>query len=502
MKKPAYKWIALSVTTIGSLMVAIDSTIVVLAVPNMLQDLHSDLVRITWVIMAYLMVSTVLLLSFGRMADMFGRVRLYNLGFVIFTIGSVLCGLASNDIVLIGARIIQGAGGAMLVANAMAIITEVFPPEQRGQAMGFNSITWGAGSVLGPVFGGLILAVASWRWIFLVNLPIGIVATLAAYLLLHDIAPNPRGERFDLLGALLFSVGLIGLLLGLTSSIGAGWFSPTVLAFFALAIVAFVAFVFWERHTPYPMLDLHLFDSHRYAFSVVAATLQTLALFALNFLLVFYLQGVRGYSPLTAAFLILPLSLMISICGPVGGRWADRDRFGGITPVTIGLVLQGAALVMLTTLTPTTSYVMLALILVVMGVGGGLFWSPNTSTTMGAAPRNRLGVASATLGTMRNVGMVCSFALALAVAAASMPPALVNAVFLGTVGHLPSATAFAFTSAMVHAFIASAVICVFAVIFSIMSVSKRGRVATSSTSSAASVPAESPDEQAVSQDSA
>lgn len=468
VKKPAYKWVALSVTTIGSLMVAIDSTIVILALPNMLQDLHSDLVRMTWVIMGYLIVSTILQLTFGRMADMFGRVKMYNLGFIVFTIGSVLCGLAQSDTMLIGSRIVQGVGGAMLSANSMAIITEVFPPEQRGQAMGFNAVTWGAGSVLGPVLGGFILAVASWRWIFLVNLPIGIIATLAAFLLLHDIAPNPRGERFDLFGAFLFCVGLIGLLLGLTGSIGTGWLAPSELALFAITIVAFVAFFFWERHVPFPMLDLNLFARRRYAFSVAAATLQSLAVFAVNFLLIFYLQGVRGYSPLTAAFLILPLPVMTSVIGPLGGRWADRDRFHGTTPATVGLVLQALALLMLVFLTPTTSYVMLAIALGLMGLGSAFFWSPNTSTTMGAAPRNRLGVAAATLNTMRNVGMVCSFALALAVAAASMPPALVNAVFLGTVGHLQSSTSAIFTSAMTHAFIASVCICLLAILFSVV----------------------------------
>ena len=466
--KPGYKWIALSVTTIGSLMVAIDSTIVILALPNMLQDLRSDLVRMTWVIVGYLMVSTVLQLTFGRMADMFGRVKLYNLGFIVFTLGSVLCGVAPNDTLLIISRVIQGTGGAMLAANAMAIVTEVFPSEQRGQAMGINTITWGAGSVLGPVLGGLILAIASWRWIFLVNLPIGIIGTLAAYLLLHDIAPNPRGERFDLLGALLFTIALLGLLLGLTGSISAGILSPSVLALFALTLIALVAFISWERRVPHPMLDLHLFASRRYAFSVVAATLQSLAVFAVNFLLIFYLQGVRGYSPLTAALLILPLPLLTSIIGPLGGRWADRDRFGGTTPATIGLVVQAAALVVLVFLTPTTSYAFLALALGLMGLGGALFWSPNTSTTMGAAPRNRLGVASATLNTMRNVGMVCSFCLALAVAAASMPRALVDAIFLGTVGHLPPTISLAFTSAMSHAFVASIFICILAIIFSVV----------------------------------
>jgi EmrB/QacA subfamily drug resistance transporter len=473
MKKLAYKWIALSVTTIGSLMAAIDTTIVVLALPNMLQDLHSDLVKMTWVIMAYLMVSTVLQLSFGRMADMFGRVRMYNLGFVIFTLGSVLCGLALNDGLLIAARVVQGIGGAMLTANSMAIITEVFPANQRGQAMGFNAVTWGAGSVLGPVLGGFILAVTSWRWIFLINLPIGIIGTLAAFFLLHDIEPKPRGERFDVLGAVLFCAGLVTLLLGLMSSIGSGWLSPGVLIMLAVAVISFASFLLWERRARNPMLDLQLFTNSRYTLSVLAATFQSLAIFAVNFLIVFYLQGVLGYTPLIAAFLILPLPVLTSAIGPLGGRWADHDRFNGATPATVGLILQTAALLVLVFLTPRTSYLFLALALSLMGVGSAIFWSPNTSTTMGAAPRNRLGVASATLNTMRNVGMVCSFAVALAVAAAAMPPAMVNAVFLGTVGHLPPAIANDFTGAMSHAFIASAVICVLAIFCSVARRSRR-----------------------------
>ncbi len=464
MKKPAYKWVALAVTTIGSLMVAIDSTIVILALPNMLQELHSNLVRMTWVIIGYLLVNTVLLLIFGRMADMFGRVRLYNLGFVVFTAGSVLCGFAQTDTMLIVSRLVQGTGGAMLAANGMAIITEVFPAEQRGQAMGFNAITWGLGSMLGPVLGGIILTISSWRWIFLVNLPIGIVATLAAYLLLHDVAPNPKGERFDVLGALLFSGGLVALLLGITGGIGPGWLSPGILGLFAVSIICLVAFVVREQHTQHPMLDLHLFENRQYAFSVAAAALQSLSVFAVNFLLIFYLQGVRGYSPLTAALLILPLPVLTSIVGPLSGRWSDHR--GGIMPATMGLVVQCAALLLLVLLRPATPYLVLALALALLGLGGGLFWSPNTSMTMGAAPRNRLGVASATLNTMRNLGMVLSFALALAVAAASMPPATLNAVFLGTVGQLQPSISAAFTSGMARAFLASAFICALAIVCS------------------------------------
>ena len=456
MKKPAYKWVALAVTTIGSLMVAIDSTIVILALPSMLQDLHSNLVRMTWVIIGYLLVNTVLLLTFGRMADMFGRVRLYNVGFAVFTIGSVLCGFAPNDTMLIASRIIQGAGGAMLAANGMAIITEVFPAEQRGQAMGFNAVTWGLGSMLGPVLGGIILALGSWRWIFLVNLPIGIIATVAAFLLLHDVNPTPRGERFDLIGALLFSIGLVSLLLGITGGIGPGWLSPGILSCFAISAFALAAFIIRERHIAYPMLDLRLFANHQYAFSVAAAALQSLSVFSVNFLLIFYLQGVRGFNPLMAAFLILPLPIVTSIVGPLSGLWGDRK--GGTVPATVGLAVQCIALLLLIFLRPETPYPVLAVALALLGLGGGLFWSPNTSISMGAAPRNRLGVASATLNTMRNMGMVFSFAIALAVAAAAMPPALMNAVFLGTVGHLSPGISAAFTNGMGRAFLASALI--------------------------------------------
>lgn len=445
-------------------MVAIDSTIVILALPNMLQDLHSNMVRMVWIIIGYLLVNTVLLLTFGRMADMFGRVRMYNLGFIIFTVGSVLSGFAQSDTTLIVARLVQGAGGAMLSANAMAIITEVFPPNERGQAMGINAITWGAGSVLGPVLGGLILAAANWRWIFFVNLPIGVVGTLAAYLLLHENSQRQQGERFDIVGAALGSVGLVFVLLGLIGGIGAGWGASANLTRFAVALVALVAFVIWERRAAYPMLDLHLFENRQYAFSVAAAALQSLAVFAVNFLLIFYLQGVRGNSPIQAALLILPMPLVSAIVGPLGGRWADK--IGGALPATLGLATQAISLVLLALLGPTTPYPIIGLGLTVMGIGSGLFWSPNTSTTMSAAPRARLGVASGMLNTMRNVGMIFSYAIAMTVAAASMPPAIMNAVFLGTIGRLNTTISQAFCAGMSHAFLASVAICAVGIFFS------------------------------------
>jgi EmrB/QacA subfamily drug resistance transporter len=466
VKTIPYKWIALIVTTIGVLMSAIDSTIVILGLPSIMTGLHSDIVTMVWVVMGYILMSTVFLLTFGRIADILGRVRMYNLGFVVFTIGSVLCGLSQTALQLVIFRLIQGAGGAMLMVNSLAIITEAFPQQERGRAMGWNAVTWGVGGVAGPVLGGLILSVASWRWLFYINLPVGIAGTIAAYLFLQELAPRGRRERFDLLGAATFSLGLVALLLALTEGIYLGWLSAPILGLFALSVGSFVTFIYRERRISFPVLDLRLFRNRVYSFSVLAAMFQSLAVFAVNFLMTFYLQGIQGYGPLQAAFLLVPLPLVNSLIAPLGGRLTDR--IGGKIPASLGLLIQAGALVWLALLRPHTPYPFVAGGLAVMGVGSGLFWSPNTSTTMSAAPRDRLGVASGTLTTLRNTGMVSSFAVALAVAASTMPRQAVNSLFLGTATNITSTQAQAFTSGMSHAFLVSLIICLVAAAFSVV----------------------------------
>ncbi len=452
----SYKWIALSVTTLGAAMSAIDSSIVILGLPTMMTDLHSDLVTMIWVLMGYILMSTVFLMLFGRLADMFGRVRMYNLGFGVFTVGSFLCALAGSGEQLVLFRLVQGVGGAMLMANGMAIITEAFPPGERGRAMGINSITWAVGSIVGPVAGGVILALASWRWIFLVNVPVGIVGTAWGYFALHEIGRTRRGERFDLRGMLLFSGGISCLLLGLSQGVSWGWLSAPTLALFAGFAALEALFVLAEQGTGVHFIDPTLFRSRILAFSVAAATLQSLSMFAVNFLLVFYLQGVKGVTPLQAALMIVPLSLVQSVVGPLGG--ALSDRIGARMPATAGLILQAGACVLLAQLSADSAYPSLLIGLLVLGLGGGLFWSPNTSAVMGASPPERLGVASATLATFRQTGMVTSFALALAVAAAAIPAQLVGAIFLGTSVQLGAPVMRAFTGGMTHALAVSAFI--------------------------------------------
>jgi EmrB/QacA subfamily drug resistance transporter len=468
-KSVPYKYIVLSVTTIGALMASIDSTIVILGLPDMMVKLHADLVGMIWVIMAYILVSTVFLLTFGRIADMFGRVRMYNLGFVVFTIGSALCGFSGNAIQLILSRMVQGAGAAMMVVNSVALITEAFPANERGKALGINAITFSFGGVAGPILGGLILTLADWRWIFFINVPIGVIGAIWGYLALKDLSVRKKGEAFDLPGAISFSLALTALLIALTLGISLEFTSPPILGLFALFLIGLAFFLWWERRARSPVVDLSLFQNRVYNFSVLSAMIQSLALFAVNFLIIFYLQGVLGYDPLKAALLLIPLPVMTSIVAPIGGNIADR--IGARVPATLGLLIQGAALVWFMQLTPTTPYWYIGIGLGVMGLGGGLFYPPNTSAAMNGAPKNRLGIASGTLATLRQAGMVTSFALALAVAASSLPRQVMMQLFVGNNVTLGSAPMRAFVTGVHNAFLVSTVLIVVAAAISFV----RGR---------------------------
>ncbi len=463
---PKYKWHVLGITTIGVLMFAIDGTVVILALPTITVDLRSTLVNTSWVLMAYIFASTALLLALGRVADIYGRVRLYNLGFAVFTMGSLFAGLSRSDLQLIGSRVVQGVGGALIIVNALAIITEVFPPWQRGTALGVNAMTFGAGAVLGPILGGVILSVASWPWVFLINLPIGIAGTYLSYRVLRPL-PRRAGERLDVVGTVAFSLSLLALLLALTAGITLGYTSLPILGLFAVFIVGLGFFVVWERRVRYPALDLRLFRSRVFDISVLAALLQALAIFAVQLLVVLYFQVVRGDPPLTAALLLLPLPLSLAAVSVVSGGLSDR--IGARVPATAGLLLQAAGVFVLSTLTVQASYTLIATGLVLAGLGGGLFFSPNTSAAMTAAALvvpGRLGVASATLATLRNTGQVISFALALAVAAASLPAGVALSLFAGTAGVLPPALKVAFVEGTHSALHVSLGICLVAAGFS------------------------------------
>jgi EmrB/QacA subfamily drug resistance transporter len=338
----------------------------------------------------------------------------------------------------------------------VAIITEVFPANERGKALGLNAITFSFGGVAGPILGGLILTLADWRWIFFVNVPVGLFGAIWGYRALREMSIRKKGERFDAIGAISFSVGLTALLIALTLGIQFSFTSTPIVLLFCLFLLGVAVFLWWEGRAQNPVLDFSLFNNRVYNFSVLSAMMQSLALFAVNFLIVFYLQGVLGYDPLKAALLLIPLPVMTSIIAPFGGNIADR--IGARVPATIGLLIQAAALIWFMRLSPTTPYWQTAVGLGLMGFGGGLFYPPNTSAAMNASPKNRLGIASGTLATLRQAGMVTSFALALAVAASSLPRDVMMQLFVGNNVTLGSAPMKAFVIGMHSAFLVSTVL--------------------------------------------
>ncbi len=481
-----YKWKAFSVTAIGVLMAAIDGTIVLLALLPIAEDLHTDYVTMVWVIVAYLLINTSLVLSLGRLADIYGRKRMYNIGFIIFTLGSALSGLATTGLLLIVYRLIQGIGASLLTANSFAILSDAFPANEKGKAFGMNSIVWGIGSVLGIILGGLIISYTSWRLIFLINIPIGIFGTIWALRTLKESVPRYTGmvassgdpplnggglrkQTFDVPAALAFTSALLFLQMAVTWGLLHSWTSPATSTFFALAPCFLLFFVVWElRYSKDPIIDLSLFFRNRvFAGSIMTAFLQSLALFSANFLLIFYFEGIYGLSVLKASYLLLPMAVVSAIVGPFAGRLTDR--IGARIIASVGLAIQAIVLVFLSRLSISTPLWYVAIVEMFYGVGGGLFWPANTSAIMSAAPRERYGAASGIMNTFRNTGMIMSFALSLTAATSAIPAALVYKLFLGNFqGTLSSNYASGYLSGQRFAFEISAALLAVAIVFSVL----------------------------------
>ena len=442
--------LALVVIMIGVLMAAVDTTIVVLALPAMERSLHVALSGVVWVIIGYLLVITVLATQVGRLGDMFGRVRMYEAGFVVFIVGSALCALASNEATIILYRIIQGVGGALITANSGAVIADTFPPAQRGRAYGFNAVGWSIGAILGILLGGVIVTYVDWRWVFWINVPAGIVAVLLALRVLHDKGERRR-ERLDVPGMILFGAGVFGVLWAMTK-LSTTSFSGQVAGFLVGGVVLLVAFVLFERGRKAPMLNLSLFKIPTVSPTMLASLFQAMANFAILFLVIMYLQGVRDFSPLHASLLLVPGYLVSGLVGPIGGRLTDK--VGAVWPATIGLAIQIAALLVYAQLGVHTSVGLVVVASVVSGLGAGLFFPANTTAVMLAAPRELFGVSSGMLRTFANVGMVFSFAVAILVAGRAIPHRVAFAIFVGTT-HLTHRLAGSFTDGLHAAFYAS-----------------------------------------------
>jgi EmrB/QacA subfamily drug resistance transporter len=403
-----------TLVSVGTFMTTVDASIVNIGLPAIARSFDQPVSgAVEWVIIAYLLVIAGTLLGFARAADLVSRGRIWTLGVGIFTIGSLLCGLAPSLALLVAARAVQGVGGAMIFAPALVLVVEAFPRSERGRALGLNAVIVSLGVSTGPTLGGLITEHLSWRWIFFVNLPLGIVGYLSARRILPFDRPAPAHVRFDRAGALAFGVGLAMLLLGLSFGSDWGWTSWRVLGALVVAVVAFVVAVRVELHRPDPLVDVRLLGSRVFGSALAAYLFSVLALFAVGFLMPFYFEELRGFDPLHSGMLLTPYSLALAAVAPFSGRLADR--FGSRLLAPLGLSLAAAGLFLLAQIDTDSSAFDVCWRLAVSGIGQALFVSPNTRTIMNAAPPERGGTASGLIATSRVVGQSLSVAVAGAV---------------------------------------------------------------------------------------
>jgi EmrB/QacA subfamily drug resistance transporter len=432
-----YKWWALSCTSLGMLLATINSGTLIIALPDLERSLHTSLLELVWVILVYMIASTVLVLTAGRLSDMFGRKKAYIGGFLAFAIASLGAGFAAGGTELILWRILQGIGGAFLFANAAAIVTDAFPREQLGLAMGTNTMVAAVGLVIGPVLGGLLVAIA-WPWVFWFNVPLALAGSLWAGVILREITGREVDRRWDMAGTVTFTVGLTGLVLGISKGGISGWGSPVVIGGLIAAAVLLPMFVVIERHHPAPMLDLGIFRSRLFSAAAAAAFLNGLARFALMFVFVFYFQGVQGDTPIVAGIKLAPLAIGMLIASPLAGLWADR-RGSSRLMAALGMVVTGTGIALMTTLQRDSSYAPIALYMFIVGVGSGMFNSPNTAAMMGVVPPHRRGIAAGARVLVQNTGAVISIAFVLAIVTSSVPRTVLFQVFSGLANHISNA---------------------------------------------------------------
>ena len=421
----------LLITTIGAFMSPFDGSVVTIAIPSIASSINLGLETAVWIQLIYLLFLTVLLINAGRLADLKGRKTLYTLGFVVFTVGSVLCGLSLTDLQLVFFRALQGLGAAFIAANSAAIVTETFPRQERGKALGINTMAVYTGLTVGPVLGGLLVQSYGWRSIFFVNVPIGIVVVSLTTLKLNENKPSVEGTGFDLAGAATLSVALASTLVALTLGGMLGWLSVPTLLLATLGVATLLLFLQVERKlVRFPTLDLSLFTKNRlFAAANATAFLNYVAVNGVTLMMAIYLESIRGFHPQTAGLFLVAQAAPMALLSPLSG-WLS-DRFGSRLLSTLGMGWVSLGLFLFSELNSTTPSLDVILRLVVVGMGFGLFSSPNTSAVMGSVKQEKLGVAAGTLGTMRFMGQSIGLALLGAVMATTLPSQALLTVFAG-----------------------------------------------------------------------
>ena len=421
--KMDYKWVALSVTCLGTFMANLDLTIVVIGLPTILQQLHATLVHGIWIITGYTLMMTILLVLLGRLADLYGRVRLYNLGFAIFTVGSLLCALSKTGAELVAFRFLQGAGAALLYANGGAIITDAFPAGELGMGLGINVMAVNLGAIAGYTLGGVMITYFGWQSIFWLNIPIGIFGTIWGYLNLKEISRKPVGQKFDFAGSILYCLGLATILLALT--IGDP-LSTRNLVILGVGAAVFIAVIFVELRQKFPTLDLALFKIRQFALGNIAGFLNAIAFSCGPFLRSLYLQLILGYSPAKTGLLLIPMEVIIFAISPLSGRLSDK--YGAKFLSCLGLFFNASALFWFASFSKGSSYGAVLGSLVLFGFGMALFFPPNSSAVMGSVSAEKRGIANGIRMTLNQTGNVFSVPFSLLLMTLVMPYAKLSQI--------------------------------------------------------------------------
>ncbi len=425
-----YRWVALSVTTIGALLASIQGSALLIALPNILTDLRTGFFTIMWVLLGYLLVTTVLTPIVGRLADIWGRKRLYNSGFLIFALGSLIAGLSQpqfHGADLIFGRVIQGIGGSLIITNSTAIVTDAFKKGQVGLGLGINQIAGAAGFLLGPIVGGLLTEV-SWRWVFLFNVPLGILGAIWGIWRLREPVRPETKQHIDWFGSFSLMIGLTGVLLALSMLAFPILSQAATIALLVVGVVSLIAFGIIEPRIQQPIVQLRLFRNRLFALANLSGLLNGIARGAVLFLLIFFLQGPYGKDPLTAGLLLIPFGLAFMIIGPLSGRLSDRVGSRLLAPIGLGVSALG--LYGLSTVEPSTPYWLLALYMALMGGGSGFFVSPNTNAIMSSVEPHTRGAAAGILNMLNNTGQMLSISIVFPIALSAVPVAAMMKVFI------------------------------------------------------------------------
>lgn len=440
-----YKWWALSCTSLGMLLATINSGTLIIALPDLARELHTSILTLVWVILAYMIASTVLVLTAGRLSDLYGRKKLYVGGFVAFAFGSLGAGFASGGPDLIAWRVVQGVGAAFLFANASALVTDAFPRNQLGVAMGTNVMIAAVGLVIGPVLGGALVEIG-WQWVFWFNVPFALVGAAWGWLVLRELARPDASHDLDVLGTVTFIAGLTGLVYGVSRAGLDGWGDPQVIGSMLAAVVLLPAFIAIELRHPSPMLDLTIFRNRMFSAATAAAFINGLSRFALMFVFVLYFQGALGDDAITAGIKLAPMAIGMLIASPLAGMWADRH--GSRVLSSLGMTVSAIGLASMTLLDVHSSFALAAVTLFIVGVGSGMFNSPNTAAMMGAVHEDRRGIAAGTRMMLQNTGAVISIALVLEIITGAVPKDTLFSIFSGVTTGMSEAKLSPFISSM------------------------------------------------------